>query len=252
MKKHDTPGKHPCQSSGIIVFCISLRRCDQIIISFYLIMASIALVDDHVLLRHGLAVLIRELGHTILYEADNGKHCIELLDMDKLPDMVLLDINMPVMDGYETAAYLKGNFPAIKVIALSMHDEENSIIRMLKNGARGYILKDCEPFQFSDALRTVMDKGYYHSELVSSKLIHAINHYDEVNGTTREILNFNEKEILFLKLCCTELTYKEIAAKMIMSPRTIDTYRDKLFEKLRIKSRVGLAVYAIRMGIVTV
>src|SRR5512143_434923 len=107
--------------------------------------AKIVLVDDHVLLRKGLADLVRNLGYQVLYEANNGKEFCDKLKAENIPDLVLLDINMPVMDGYDTALWLKKNHPDIKVLALSMYDDENAVIRMLKNGARGYILKDSEP-----------------------------------------------------------------------------------------------------------
>src|SRR5215218_8337561 len=108
-------------------------------------MATLALVDDHTLLRSGLANLLRELGYKVLCEANNGNDFIEQLKTCPMPDVVLLDINMPVMDGYETALWLKKNHPEVKVLALSMYDDEYAIIKMLKNGAKGYILKDSDP-----------------------------------------------------------------------------------------------------------
>jgi two-component system, NarL family, invasion response regulator UvrY len=215
-------------------------------------MANIVLVDDHVLLRNGLAGLLSSLGHAVLFEADNGKDFIEKLQPKNLPDIVLLDINMPQMDGYETARWLKENYPDIKILALSMYDNENAIINMLKNGAKGYILKDSDPSQLKAALHSLMDKGYYYSDLVSGKLIHAINHLDDNGNGLQKTMHLNDREKEFLKYTCTELTYKEIADKMFVSPRTIDGYRDALFEKLNVKTRVGLVIYAIKNGIVNV
>ena len=105
----------------------------------------VGLVDDHVLLRKGLATLLMENGYPTVIQADNGKHFIEKLSSGEVPHIVLLDINMPVMDGYATASWLKENQPQMKILALSMYDDEHSIIRMLRHGAGGYILKDCEP-----------------------------------------------------------------------------------------------------------
>src|ERR1700679_2115183 len=141
-------------------------------------MANIVLVDDHALLRNGLATLVRNLGHGVLFEADNGKDFIENLKPNSLPDIVLLDINMPEMDGYQTASWIKANQPSIKTLALSMYDDENAIIRMLKNGAKGYLLKDSEPAELQDAITAIMKKGYYYSDLVNGKLINAINKID--------------------------------------------------------------------------
>jgi two-component system, NarL family, invasion response regulator UvrY len=209
---------------------------------------TVALADDHVLLRNGLANLINTFGeYEVLFEADNGKMLTEKLQNNRIPDIVLLDINMPVMDGYETAMFLKTSYPEIKILALSMYDNELSIIRMLKNGARGYVLKDVEPSEMKFAMDSVIEKGYYYSDLVSNKLIHQIKHREEKIPNQ----SLNEREITFLKLVCTEKTYKEIAENMFVSPRTVDGYRDTLFEKLNVKSRVGLVLYAIRNNIVT-
>jgi two-component system invasion response regulator UvrY len=213
-------------------------------------MADLVLIDDHTLLRNGLASLVRSLGHTVLFEADNGRDFIEKLKPQYLPDVILLDINMPEMDGYETAKWVKLKYPPIKILALSMYDDENSIIRMLRCGARGYILKDSEPAELKEAIESLIHKGYYHSELVSGKLIQAINGIDEEETGLKKLVALNEREIDFLKYTCTELTYKEIADKMFVSPRTIDGYRDALFEKLKVKTRVGLAIYAIKNGVV--
>jgi two-component system, NarL family, invasion response regulator UvrY len=212
---------------------------------------SIALADDHVLLRKGLANLLKELGYDVLFEADNGKDFMEKLKSSAIPDIALMDINMPMMDGYDTTQWLKINYPLVKVLALSMYDDENAIIRMLRSGAKGYILKDSDPSELKDALHALVTKGFYHSELVTGKLIHTINHLDEpAHASVKNMLGLNEREIEFLKLVCTEMTYKEIAEQMFLSPRTIDGYRDNLFEKLQLKSRVGLVLFTIKNGIV--
>jgi DNA-binding NarL/FixJ family response regulator len=212
---------------------------------------TVGLVDDHVLLRKGLAALVRNIGHQVVIEASDGKDFIDKLQQGPLPEVVLMDINMPVMDGYETAAWIKQNYPDIKVLALSMYDDEAAIIRMLKNGARGYILKDSDTPELKSAIEAVLTKGFYYTEMITGKLLHTINQSDE-EGSTRKVLNLNEREMEFLKLSCSEMTYKEIADKMHLSPRTIDGYRDSLFDKLKIKTRVGLAIYAIKHGIVHV
>lgn len=209
------------------------------------------LIDDHVLLRNGLAGLVKELGYEVLFEADNGKEFIEKLQPANLPDIVLMDINMPKMDGYETAAWIKQQHPGIRILALSMYDDEHSIIRMLKSGAGGYILKDTEPGELKRAMEAICNKGFYYSEMVTGRLLHAI-HTQQDDKSVALVAGLTDREIEFLKLAATEMTYKEIAEQLHLSPRTIDGYRDDLFEKLEIKSRVGLVLFAIRNGIVRV
>jgi DNA-binding NarL/FixJ family response regulator len=212
---------------------------------------NVVLVDDHKLLRNGLAGLIMSIkNYTVLFEADNGKDFLQKLSVENLPEIVLMDINMPEMDGYDTTAWLKKNYPTVKVLALSMYDNEESIIRIIKCGARGYILKDMEPSEFKVALDTLCKRGYYYSEMVADKLMHAVNLMDDNHERSRTLTSLNDREMEFIKLACTQMTYKEIADKMFLSARTIDGYRDDLFQKLGLKNRVGLVLYAIKNGIV--
>ena len=213
---------------------------------------GVVLVDDHVLLRNGLASLIRGFGRfDVLFEASDGKDLIRQLRISRRPDIILLDVCMPEMDGYETACYLRHHYPEIRILALSMSDTDSSIVRMLKNGAKGYILKDIDSSGLQRALESVVEKGYYYSEIVTEKLIDTISQIDEPEQRLRDLLALNQRELEFMKLVCTEWTYKEIADRMYLSPRTIDGYRDALFEKLNVRTRVGLAMYAVRSGIVS-
>jgi two-component system invasion response regulator UvrY len=211
-------------------------------------MAKLILVDDHILLRNGLATLLKDNGHEILLQADNGKDLIKQLSPAKLPDVILLDINMPEMDGYDTAKWIRSRYPSIKILALSMYDEEASILRMLRNGAKGYILKDSDPKELNAAINSLVQKGYYHSETVSGKLMGMINMIDHETGF-KQGLKLNDREIEFLKYACMDLNYKEIADKMALSPRTVDGYRDTLYEKLQLKTRIGLVLFALKNGI---
>jgi DNA-binding NarL/FixJ family response regulator len=166
------------------------------------------------------------------------------------PRLVLMDINMPKMDGYETTIWLRQNHPDVLVLALSMYDDESSIIRMIRSGARGYILKDSHPNELRQALHTILEKGFYHSELVSGSLIKVLNHLDNVeHAGIKEAFGLSDKQIDFLRFVCTDLSYKEISEKMNVSARTIDGYRDELLDRLNCKSRIGLVIFAIRHGI---
>jgi DNA-binding NarL/FixJ family response regulator len=212
-------------------------------------MATIALADDHVMLRNGLASLIKNFGHEVVFEANNGDDIINKINEGSKPELILMDINMPVKDGYETSSWLKENHPEIRVLALSMLDDENAIIRMIKNGARGYLLKESEPSELRSAINAVLQKGFYYSEMVTGRLVHSISGNDVESNGSQQVIHLSDREIDFLKLACTEMTYKEIAAQMHLSPRTIDGYRDALFLKLDIKTRTGLVIYAIKNGI---
>ncbi len=215
-------------------------------------MKTVALIDDHVLLRNGLANLIESFGdYKVLFQADNGKQFIESVQKGIVPDIVLIDINMPIMDGHETAIWIRENNFKISILALSMYDDENSIIKMFKAGAKGYILKDCDPAELKTALEALVTKGFYYNEMITGKLIHNINTIDEREIQSRMLAKLNDREIAFLKLICSEYTYKEIAEKMFVSTRTVDGYRDALFEKLEVKSRVGLVMFAIKNGVIT-
>ena len=215
-------------------------------------MIQIALADDHVLLRKGLASLVQSLGYAVAFEASNGQELIDKMPDAVLPDLVLMDINMPDKDGYETTLWLKQNHPSIKVLALSMYDDEMAIIRMLKNWARGYILKDAEPAELQSAIEAVLNKGFYYSEMVTGRMMYSITHMEEGQTGIKKLQALTDREADFLKLACSEMTYKEIAKKMYLSPRTIDGYRETLFEKLHIKTRTGLAIYAIKNGFVRI
>jgi two-component system, NarL family, invasion response regulator UvrY len=211
----------------------------------------VALIDDHNLFRKGMTELINGFpGCKVISEANNGQDFIKNLNPDELPEVVLLDVNMPRMDGYQTADWLRQHHPDIKVLALSMFGDENAIIQMLKAGAKGYILKDAEPSELQTAIQTLMQKGFYLSELVSGTLLNSIHRQEDVSKPAVLHKELNARETEFLRWAVSELTYKEIADEMCVSTRTVDGYRETLFDKLHVKSRVGLVMFAIRNGVV--
>lgn len=200
----------------------------------------IGIVDDHTLFRNGVAGLMSEFDELkVVFEAGNGQQMQQMLAKHALPQVILMDINMPVMDGFEATAWLKVNYPNIRVLALSMFEEDNTVIRMVKAGACGYVLKESKPSELLEAIKTIHTRGVFINEMVSGKLVRGLTHPDNE-------ASLSKKEVEFLKYCCSELTYKEIADKMFVSPRTIDNYRESLFQKLDLKSRTGLVLYAIK------
>lgn len=213
---------------------------------------TIGLVDDHKLFRKGLISLIEMVGnhYTVSFEADNGLDLQEKLKKTSAPDIIILDINMPGMDGYETITWLGRNHPLTKVLVVSMIEKDETIVRMLKLGVKGYLSKDVEPKELGEALHAVMHKGYYYTDFITGKLVHSLQLGTENGLSANGHHPINDREMEFLKLACSELTYNEIAARMFLSPKTIDGYRNALFEKLNVKSRVGLALFAVKNGIV--
>ena len=213
-------------------------------------MVKIAMVDDHILLRNALARLIVGFDNCqVVLEASNGRELVNYLKKDNLPDVILLDLNMPQMDGFETAAWLHSNHPGVHILMLTMYDSDQALIRLLQSGVKGFLKKDIHPAELSFAINAVMQSGFYYSQHVSGKLANLFrNKTGNVMALEKAMLT--SQEILFLKLASSDMTYKEIAMQMTLNPRAVDSLRDNLFEKLEIKSRVGLAMYAIRQGIV--
>lgn len=212
--------------------------------------ALIAIADDHTLLASALSDMIRKFdNYDVSLVAENGRDLLDQLAIStQLPDILLLDLSMPVMDGFETAGQLRQLYPSIKILALSMDDREEHIIKIIRDGARGYLLKGCRPSEFRLALDEIMQKGYYYSEFLTTQLIRNLNAPPESNPKVPFILNSRELE--FLKSACSELTYTEIADKMCVSPRTVDGYREVIFQKMNVKTRVGMVIEGLRHGLI--
>ncbi len=212
---------------------------------------KVLLADDHTLLRNALASLIDNFAEcTVIYQASNGEEVKELIKTGEIPQVAILDLNMPKMDGYETARWLQQDYPEIKVIVLTMYDSEIALLRLLQVGVRGFLKKDIHPDVLQSAILSVANDGYYYSHETTGKLTTFFQRHPSIQ-TSIEKAMLSEIEIEFLKLASTDMTYKEIATAMKMSPRAIDNYRDTLFEKLGVKSRVGLAIYAVKNGIIS-
>lgn len=212
---------------------------------------KVALADDHVLLRTALASLIDNFEDcTVIIQVSNGNELTEILKDSPLPDVILLDLNMPFMNGMETAAWLQEVHPSIHVLMLTMYDTELALIRLLQVGVKGFLKKDAHPDELKFAIQSVMQSGFYYSHNTTGKLVNLFRRQsNNIQLISMNILS--ENEIEFLRLAGTELTYKEVAQQMNLNPRAVDSLRDALFQKLSVKSRVGLVMYAIKHGIVT-
>lgn len=199
---------------------------------------SVAIVDDHTLFAQSLKNLVNSFEDYEVYGIyKNGQELVDQFNANQpKPDLVLLDIRMPMMNGPETMAWLKENHPNQKVLALTMEDDEETITFMVKLGCRGYLLKDIDPDEFKFALDEVLKEGFFYTDAVS----------DAIKNKNKKFTNLTKREVEFLSLACSEMTYKEVANEMNLSPKTIDGYRESLFQKLNVRSRTGLVLYAIK------
>lgn len=212
---------------------------------------KVALADDHILLRNALASLIDSFGDCqVIYLAASGNELIARVQQGPTPDVIILDLNMPQLNGYDTADWLQRNVPWIHVLMLTMYDSDLSLIRLLQVGVKGFLKKDIHPDELKFAIHSVMQSGYYYSNHTTGKLVNLFRNNPE-GGMGLKKAMLSDQELEFLHLACSDLTYKEIAQRMHLNPRSVDSLRDQLFIKLDVKSRVGLAMVAIRHGIVT-
>lgn len=210
---------------------------------------SIAIADDHNLVAEAISDLVQKFdNYEVLFVAANGRDLLNRLQRGPLPDVALVDLNMPEMDGFETTSQLRQLHPTVRVLALSMTDREEHITRMIRNGARGYLLKDCRPSELRRALDDVTTKGFYYSDFLTQQLIRSMKMPE--SGGPVSSFNLNNREYNFLKWACSELTYNDIADKMCVSPRTVDGYREAVFQKMNVRTRVGMALEAVRQGLV--
>jgi len=207
---------------------------------------TIGIADDQQLFLGSLSNLINSFsGFEVVVEALNGDELLKRVGLIKrLPDIILIDVQMPVMDGPSAVAKIAASYPSIKTVALSMKEDDHSILSMLRAGCSAYLLKDLHPTELEKALIEVQETGYYNSDTFSVHYRRLLRKKDE------EEIKLTDREKAFLKLACSDFTYKEIASKMFLSEKTIDGYRESLFVKLNVKSRTGMALEAIRQNLV--
>jgi len=213
---------------------------------------NLAIADDHKIFRNGLKATLEDFpDFNLMIEASNGRELIGLL-ATHTPDVILMDIKMPEMDGMQTTAYVSQNFKHIKVLALSMHNEDKYIVDMMRAGASGYLLKNAEPEEIIEAINTVHNKGFYFNEHLSVTLIKQLVGPGHTDTIGQQSVELNDREIEVLKLVCQECSNQEIADKIFLSVRTVEGYRARLFEKTGSKNLVGLVIFAIKRGIISV
>ncbi len=210
---------------------------------------TVAIADDHNLFRKGIISLLEENPKVkVVYEAGNGAELLHLLNNpDTFPDVVLLDIEMPVMDGMEAQKKIKKLYPEMKVIILTMRDDEQFILYMISEGVNGYLLKDAEPEELEKAIEKVVVNDFYFPDSMAKLLVRNIGRKRPVN---HELPEFTERELEVLELICREHTATEIAEKLSISPRTAEGHRSNLLEKSGSKNIAGLVVFALKNNLV--
>jgi DNA-binding NarL/FixJ family response regulator len=207
---------------------------------------NVIITDDHKLFRKGIIALLDDfdfIGET--NEASNGAELLALLAKIKtLPDVILLDIRMPVMDGVEAHKNIRKLYPDIKVIILTMEDDEQYILHLISEGVNGYLLKNADPDEMEKAILKVVENGYYFSENISTLVIKGMVKKDLTEVSPN--VDFNERELQILELICKEFTAGEIAEKLNLSVRTVEGYRQKLIDKAGVKNVAGLVIFAVK------
>jgi DNA-binding NarL/FixJ family response regulator len=217
-------------------------------------MISVAIVDDHVVTRSGIKTVLelsKEISVTI--EASNGKELKEALESGKtVPDIVILDNSMPVMNGAQTIGFLTSNYPTTYILVFSMLYEEDSIVDMIARGACGYLSKSSDPDILIQAVKTVYSKGFYLNDLVKKEYFK--NRPNRPNEKAKTgfygKVPLTQKEVAFVRLAASSHSYAEIAALLEVRPKTIENYRDSVFQKLNINNRAALTVYAYKNGLI--
>ena len=210
----------------------------------------IGIVEDHTILREGLKFLINQFENCkVILDVNNGRELQEALQNKTAPDIIILDIEMPVMNGYETLDWLQNTYPGIHVIILSMYDSEFTTIRLLRAGAKAFLKKNISSTELKNAIWSVIETGFYYNDSISRKLLTALHNDAKLNSDFRNHL-LTAKELGFLKLSAGDLTYEEIADEMNCSVRAVDKIRDHLFFKFDVKNRAALAVRSMKEGVI--
>lgn len=212
---------------------------------------QILLADDHEIFRDGFRVMLKkQKDFQLIAEAGNGKELVDTA-LQCQPDVIVTDIKMPEMDGIEATKKLQALLPQVNVIALSMFEDEHLIVDMLEAGAKGYLLKNANKEEVFEALKTVAGNGTYYCNHTTQKLAQLIANSNYHPDRKPEKVTFTDRELDVINLICQQYVSKEIADKLGLSPRTVESHRVKIMEKMGVKNTAGIVIYAIRNGIYT-
>lgn len=211
---------------------------------------KIAIADDYKIFRDGIKVgLQKENSFEVVLEAENGRDLIDGLER-VVPDVIIMDLKMPIMDGIEATIELRKKFANIKVLVVTMYEDDKFIIHLMQNGANGYLLKNANPEEISKAIYSVCESGYYFNDVVNKALLKKLVIKGNIKPSFKQNIDFTERELEVLKLICEEKTATEIGKEIFLSPRSIEGIRQRLIEKVGVRNTAGLVMFAVKNGII--
>lgn len=213
-------------------------------------MIKLAIADDYKIFREGLKVgLSADENLEVMMEADNGEELLKAME-STLPDVIIMDLKMPIMDGMEATKVIRKKHPSVKVLVVTMYEDDKFIIHLMENGANGYLLKNAEPDEIRKSIYAVHENGYYFNDLVNKALLKKLVLKNNFKPSFNQNVELTERELEVLKLICEEKTAAEIAKEIFLSPRSVEGIRQRLIEKVGVRNTAGLVMFAIKNGIV--
>ena len=210
---------------------------------------KIGIADDYKIYRDGLKVgLMADNKFDIVLEADNGEDLLRAMKTS-LPDIVIMDLKMPIMDGMEATKQIRAQFPEVKVLVVTMYDDDKFIIHLMEIGANGYLLKNAEPEEIRKAIYSVIENGYYFNDLVNKALLKKLVIKNQIKPSFKQNIELTERELEVLTMICEEKTAAEIGREIYLSPRSVEGIRQRLIEKVGVRNMAGLVMFAVKNGI---
>ena len=210
---------------------------------------KIAIADDYKIFREGLKVSLSQDDNLLfLLESENGEELLKAIET-RQPDVIIMDLKMPIMDGMEATQLVRKKYPAIKILVVSMYEDDKFIIHLMEIGANGYLLKNAEPDEIRKAIYAVHENGYYFNDLVNKALLKKLVLKNNIKPSFNENVDLTERELEVLKLICEEKTAAEIAKQIFLSPRSVEGIRQRLIEKIGVRNTAGIVMFAVKNGL---